>query len=267
MTKQTIFALILIFLIGCTSATQKPEHSMEDMQHMSMHAGAENSLEVMNDVTITFERPSAETGRETPLKFVFTKEGKPMDDLQIMHDKLMHVVLVRNGLKHFDHIHPKQTAPGVFVVPYTFAAAGEYRIWADFTFDNMQHIIDFDIKVTGAPDAEEPDKLRGIQVKMSKPESIVAGAKTQIAFAITDADGKEVPITEKFLAADGHMIVIDETLDEFEHAHDETGDRDNTLSFSYTPEKPGKRMALVQFTVDGKDRTAEFEFSVGNAHE
>ena len=262
MAKQIIFALILIVLIGCTSMTQKPEHSMESMQHMSMRAGAENSLEVMNDVTITFERPSPETESEIPIAFILTKEGKPMADLQIMHDKLMHVVLVRNDLKHFDHIHPKQTAPGVFVIPYTFAAAGEYRIWADFTFDNMQHIVDFDINVTGAPEAEEPDKLRGIQVTISRPESIVAGAKTQIAFAITDADGKEVSITEKFLAADGHLIVMDETLDEFEHAHDEAGDKDNTLSFSYTPEKSGRHKAWVQFTVDSQNRTAGFEFDV-----
>jgi len=229
---------------------------------MSMRAGTENSLEVMNDVTITFERPNAEAGKEIPIQFILTKEDEPMADLQVMHDKLMHVVLVRNGLKHFDHIHPEQTAPGVFVIPYTFAAAGAYRIWVDFTFDNMQHIVDFDINVAGELEGKEQDKLYGLKVEMSKPEQMIQGKPVTFGFAITDEDGKAVPVTEKFLAADGHMIVIDQTRDEFEHAHDETGDKDNTLSFSYTPEKPGKHKAWVQFKIEGQDRAASFEFEV-----
>jgi len=260
--KRIIFSLIVLILIGCQPVEKAPEHSMEGMQHMSMHAGKESSVGVMNDVTITFERPKAETGEETPLKFTLTKEGKPMADLQIMHDKLMHVILVRKGLKHFDHIHPEQKKPGEFVFPYTFSAAGEYRVWADFTFDNMQHIVDFDMSVTGKQEAQGKDKLYGLNVEMSKPEQIVQGKKARFVFTITDENGKPIPITEKFLAADGHLVVIDETLEEFEHAHDETGDKNNQLSFEYEPEETGKHKAWAQFSVDGKDRTAEFEFSV-----
>lgn len=261
--KQIIFALVVFILVGCQPVEKTPEHSMEQMQHMSMkmHAGTESSIEVMNGVTVTFERPKAETGKEVPLKFILTKEGKPMTDLQIMHDKLMHVVLVRKGLKHFDHVHPAQTTPGTFVVPYTFSAAGEYRVWADFTFENMQHIIDFDMSATGKQEAQEKDKLYGLKVEMEKPE-LEQGKQAQFSFTITDETGKTVPITEKFLAADGHLIVIDETLGEFEHAHDETGDKDNVLSFEYTPEKAGKHKAWAQFKIEGKDRAEEFEFSV-----
>ncbi len=261
--KQILFALIVLILVGCQPVEKVPEH-MESMQHMSMkmHAGKESSLEVMNDVTITFERPKAETGKETPLKFVLTKEGKPMADLQIMHDKLMHIILVRKGLKHFDHIHPEQTAPGTFIVPYSFSAAGEYRVWADFTFDNMQHIIDFDMSVTGKQEAQEMDKLYGLKVEMNKSEKIVQGNPVRLIFTATDEKGMAVPITEKFLAADGHLVIIDETLDEFEHSHDETGDKDNILLFEYTPENAGKHKAWVQFKIAGTDRIAEFEFTV-----
>lgn len=234
---------------------------MEEMQTMAMHAGTENSLQVMDDVTITFERPSAEAGNETPLKFAITKDGKPIDNLQIMHDKLMHVVLVRSDLKYFDHVHPVKTEKGEFVVPYNFSSPGKYRIWVDFTFDNMQHIVDYDLDVKGQTKAEEQDRLADLNVEMSN-QQIIQGKPTQFNFTITDKQGKPVSITEKFLAADGHLIVIDETLDEFEHAHDETGDKDNVLSFSYMPEKPGKHKAWAQFTVDGKNRVAEFEFIV-----
>ena len=239
-----------------------PEHSMENMQHMSMHAGAENSLEVMDDVIITFERPKAETGKETTLTFMLTKEEKPLTDLQIMHDKLMHVVLVRKDLKHFDHIHPEQRLPGVFVAPHTFAASGDYRIWSDFTFDNMQHIVDFDLSITGTSESAETDRRGGLNIAMNSPPRIEQGKPATFTFIVANADGNAVPLTEKFLAAAGHMIAIDETLGEFEHAHDEAMDNDNKLSFAYTPQESGTHKAWVQFTLNGTTRTAGFEFPV-----
>jgi len=258
---------ILALLAGCNAPVEKsPEMPMEDHQMdlaMKMHGGTQNSLDVM-DFNIAFERPKAETGKNVNLTFTLTRQGEPLTELQIMHDKLMHVILVRKDLKHFDHIHPVQEKPGVFVVPYRFAAAGDYRVWSDFMYGNMQHVIDFDLSITGESEAEEPDRLNGLKVQMNAPE-LQEGKNATMTFTVTDADGKAVPVIEKFLAADGHIIIVDETLDEFEHAHDDTDDKNNLLSFEYTPEKTGKHKAWVQFNFDGNDRTAEFEFSVQKA--
>ncbi len=251
-----------ILLTGCAAHV---ENKM--MDHMSMapamkaHGGIQHSLNFM-DFNITFDRLMARTGNQTPLKFALARGSEPLTELQVMHDKLMHVILVRKDLTHFDHIHPEQPTPGTFVVPYTFAAAGEYRVWADFMYGGMPNIIDFDMNVTGKPEADEPDKLHGINVTFTAPEHIEMGKQTKFSFNVADSNGTPVPITEKFLAADGHMIIIDETLDEFEHAHDETNDHDNVLSFEYTPELSGKHMAWVQFSVNGTARTAGFEIVV-----
>ena len=75
--------------------------------------------------------------------------------MDIVHDKIMHVVLVRDDLKHFEHVHPEAAGQGVFSVPFNFTASGTYRIWIDFTIDGMQHIVDFDINILGNSEAEE----------------------------------------------------------------------------------------------------------------
>ena len=257
---------ILILIAGCKApATEESmNHEMNMGMAMKAHGEMQNSLDVM-DFNIAFERPPAETGKEAPLTFKLTRQGEPLTELQIMHEKLMHIILVRKDLKHFDHIHPEQPTPGTFTAPYTFIAAGEYRVWSDFMYGDMQHYIDFDLNVTGAPETPEKDRLYGLKVEMTKPEQIQQGKSAKLTFTITDGNGKAVPITEKFLGADGHIIVVDETTDEFTHTHDETDDKNNVLSFEYTPEKPGKHKAWVQFSVDGRNRTAEFEFDVQKA--
>lgn len=257
-----LLASFILLLTGCAAHVEnKTMDHMSMAQDMKAHGGIQHSFDFM-DFNIKFDRPTAKTGIEASLKFVLTRGSEPMTELQVMHDKLMHVILVRKDLTHFDHIHPEQPTPGTFVVPYTFAAAGEYRVWSDFMYGGMPNIIDFDMNVTGKPEADEPDKLQGLHVTFTAPESIEMGKQTKFSFNVADSNGTPVPITEKFLAADGHMIIIDETLNEFEHAHDETGDADNVLSFEYTPELPGKHMAWVQFSVNGTARTAGFEIVV-----
>ena len=261
-----ILIAVVVLMIACAPAksTQKTD-AMEGMQHgaaMKAHAGNYKSVDA-HLYTIKFNQPAAQTGQEATLEFKITEKDsqKPITELEIVHEKPMHVVLVRNDLKHFDHIHPI-LKDGAWVVGYTFSAAGEYRIWIDFTKDMMQHVVDFDLSVSGKQEAEEQDKLYGLQVKFITHEKIQPNTNVKLDFVVTDSAGKPIPITEKFLAANAHLITIDESLKEFEHAHDMNFDNDNVLSFIQSFSESGKYKAWVQFYFDGKVRTAPFDFSV-----
>jgi len=244
------------------------ENSMSDMssmQHMAMtaHAGTRNSVDV-HMYKVGFIRPDVQPGKEVLLKFTINdiQSKKPIPDLEIVHDKIMHVVLVRNDLKHFDHIHPKILESGVFTVPYKFSSSGTYRIWIDFTIDGMQHIVDFDINVPGNSETGEKDSLNGLKVNFSPPKEIVAGKEIDLKFEIFDSNNKPIPITEKFLAANAHLIAIDEALQEFNHNHDENFNKDNIISFKYKFLKAGKYKIWVQFSTEGKTKTASFQVVV-----
>jgi hypothetical protein len=241
------------------------EESMGSMQHMAMtaHAGARSSVDV-HTYKVGFIRPDTRQGEEALLKFAISElqSKKPISDLEIVHDKIMHVVLVRGDLKYFGHVHPEMIEPGIFAVSYNFPASGLYRIWIDFTRDGIQHIIDFDINVQGNAEMQEKEALEGVNVKFISPDKIIANQESELKFEIFDKNNKPLPIVEKFLAANAHLISIDEALEEFEHNHDEIFDKDNKISFMHTFSKSGKHRIWIQFSKDGKTKTASFDINV-----
>ena len=245
--------------------TGNMENNMHSMQHMAMtaHAGNRNSVDV-HMYKVGFLRPTIQPRKEALLKFTINdlQSKNPISDLGIVHDKIMHLVLVRDDLKHFDHIHPQASGQGVFSVPFNFTSSGVYRIWIDFTIEGMQHIVDFDINVPGNIESVEKNLLDGLKVNFILPKEIATAKETELKFEIFDNNNKPVPITEKFLAADAHLIAIDETLEEFGHNHDEKFDKDNKISFAHSFLKSGKYKLWVQFSKDGKTKTASFEVIV-----
>jgi len=245
--------------------TGNMEENMHSVQHMVMtaHAGTRSSVDV-HMYNVGFIRPDAEPGKEALLKLTINElqSKNPVSDLEIVHDKIMHVVLARDDLKHFEHIHPQASGPGVFSMPFNFTASGFYRIWIDFTIGGMQHIVDFDINVPGNVEPEEKNMLDELKVNFISSKEIAAGKETELKFEIFDKDNKPVPITEKFLAASAHLIAIEETLEEFNHNHDENFDNDNKLIFRHTFTKSGKYRLWIQFSVERKARTASFDIEV-----
>ncbi|MBI2654077.1 hypothetical protein HYX02_04665 [Candidatus Woesearchaeota archaeon] len=245
--------------------TGNMESDMPSMQHMAMtaHAGTRNSVDI-HLYKVGFIRPDVQPGKEALLKFTINdiQSKKPVSNLEVIHDKIMHIVLVRDDLKHFDHVHPKMVESGGFAVPYEFLASGLYRIWIDFTIDGMQHIVDFDINVPGDVESEEKNLLDGIKVNFLTPNEIFADKEIELKFEIFDKNNKPVPITEKFLAADAHLISIDKSLEEFEHNHDEKFDKDNKISFIHAFEKAGKHKIWIQFSVGGRTKTANSDVAV-----
>ena len=245
------------------------ESRMDSMNHkmnhqtMMAHGGASDSVD-MNMYRVNFIRSEVITNKEALLKFTIQdiETKKPVSELEKVHEKIMHIILVRNDLKYFDHIHPEMTENGVFVVPYNFSSSGIYRIWIDFTTMGMQHIIDFDLNVSSIINLEEEERLGELRVMLNKSDEIKAGKETELRFIVNDKDNNPIPITEKFLGAKAHLIEIDETLEEFGHNHDENFNKDNIIIFNRTFTKTGKHKLWVQFSFNSKERTASFELTV-----
>src|SRR5947208_6244323 len=55
--------------------------------------------------------------------------NNPVDQLQIEHEKFIHVLGVREDLKEFFHLHPLKVSPGMWEVSHTFTEPGNYKIW------------------------------------------------------------------------------------------------------------------------------------------
>jgi cytochrome c-type biogenesis protein len=181
-------------------------------------------------VNLTVSTQKTEVGKPVTLRFeAVTKPGDfPATNLEVEHEKLIHVIGVRDDLKEFFHIHPQSLSgkQGAFAVTHTFTKPGKYKIWSEVKQGGVNHsFASQDIIVSGPGDTEDKTVTFGrnvivdkYQVRFNVEEPVKAARSTKISFEVHDAQGNEVPL-DKYLAADMHLNVISEDLSEFIHTH------------------------------------------------
>jgi len=161
--------------------------------------------------------------------FVNQRPGNiPVTDLEIEHEKLMHVIGVRDDLNEFFHIHPDsmEESPWFFSIFNAFRAPGLYKLWSEVKRDGMRHTFAHpEFRVEGEGERSRKTIFFGrsaivdaYQVIFSHDEPAVKGRETELHFDIHDLSGREVEI-EPFLAAPMHLAVIKDDLRQMIHAH------------------------------------------------
>ncbi len=244
------------------------------------------------NVNVQFDPATPQAGKPTRLSLVVTEQtvGEPIKQFDIIHDKLMHLIIVnKEDLSHFAHIHPKlNRETDIFHIVHTFAKAGKYKMWIDIKpKDGMQQILTaFAFIVEGQPVhfpasiAHEQTRVKNVvadgqsyQVTLNcQPEQLIAGRDTKMTFEIRDENGKPITNLEPLMAAGGHCVIIDADAREFLHVHpaEEIGDSGNvpdwrggpSVSFLANFPKPGLYRAWGQFQHEGRLLTADFTFEV-----
>ncbi|MEW6056399.1 MAG: DUF2231 domain-containing protein [Bdellovibrionota bacterium] len=69
-------------------------------------------------------------------EFVFTPKlngGGVVNDIAVVHEHPMHLIVVSDDLRFFDHVHPERQANGSFKIDYWFPKGGKFIFFADIT--------------------------------------------------------------------------------------------------------------------------------------
>jgi hypothetical protein len=240
------------------------------------------------NVNVQFDPAVPQAGKPTLLSLVVTEQkvGEPIKDFDILHDKLMHLIIVnKEDLSHFAHIHPKfDRETGIFHITHKFAKAGKYKMWIDAKPNGgIQTLTAFVFNVQGQPvhipATIVPEQIRvknvdsegqRYQVALScQPEQLVAGRDVKMTFEIKYANGKPITNLEPLMAAGGHCVIIDADGREFLHVHPAEEVHDviswrggPSVSFIANFPKPGLYRAWGQFQHEGRLLTADFVFEV-----
>lgn len=241
------------------------------------------------NVNVQFDPSTPQAGKPTHLNLIVTEQkvGEPVKQFDVIHDKLMHLIIVNSeDLSHFAHIHPKlDKETGIFHITHTFAKAGRYKMWIDAKPKGaMQILTAFPFNVEGQPVhspaaiAHEQTRVKNVvadgqsyQVMLNcQPEHLVAGGNVKMTFEIRDANGKSISNLEPLMAAGGHCVIIDANAREFLHVHPAEEITDNAASWRGGPSvsflanfpKPGLYRAWGQFQHEGRLLTADFTFEV-----
>lgn len=208
-------------------------------------------------VTLVPERRTLAPGRLAPFAFrLEDAAGDPLVDLDVVHGRPLHLIVVRRDLTGFQHLHPERGADGAWTTPLRLDAPGSYRAFADFEVDGVRRTLGVDLEAPGlAGAAARPGPSAAARVGAYSVSLDRSGPRLRFR---VERDGAPV-LPEPYLGARGHLVVLREGDLAFVHAHPEPGATaaDGT---SYEAELPsaGRYAAYLQFVHDGALRTARF---------
>ncbi|MFS0775999.1 hypothetical protein ABC255_08340 [Neobacillus sp. 3P2-tot-E-2] len=179
-------------------------------------------------------------------------EGNPVSDLEVNHEKLLHLIVVSKDLKEYQHLHPQTNKPGVFKVAHALPA-GEYKAFVDIKPTSKNYEVAPISFIVGenyneldedslTVDAELIKAAGGHTVKML-PSSLKVNEDIQLTFDL----GEDTP--EQYLGALGHVVILDQKGENYIHVHPLKG---NEPVFATKFSEPGIYKIWAEFKFNGQ---------------
>lgn len=193
--------------------------------------------------------------------------GAAVRELEVFHEKLVHLIVVRDGLDVFTHLHP-DLVEGVISKTVTFPAAGTYFLYADFKPLGGQPVTAMaEVRVQGeavaAPTLEVhvPGRIMTEALGADIALEEVSGAY-RISVAVLAPDETPVTDLEPYLGAMGHLVIISSDGTEYVHAHPVDGGSSGSVIFEARFPGPGLYKAWGEFQRGGKVYSVPFALEV-----
>lgn len=269
--KRIVPSALLLFLIGCSSKHEghdtkgKPgddPHVAHDMKHG------------VSKLMIQTDPAQVSAGKPTTLKLmIHGADGETVKTFEVVHDQKIHLIVVRDGLDQFAHIHPEVEAAGNATVTYTFPTGGNYWLYADHKPTGKEQATAMaQVKVAGdapaipvlTPNVPGEIPADGLRAKVAV-ENASGGGEATITFDLTDAAGKPVEDLQPYMGAMGHLVVLSSDGKEYIHAHpaEAKPGTSSRLVFQAHIMKPGLYKGWGQFRRMDTVRVVPFVFKVG----
>lgn len=211
-----------------------------------------------------------DTGAAGELSFsVLGEDGEPLTAYTEEHEKDLHLIVVRSDGSEFRHVHPELDEHGEWSLPWTWDAAGTYRVYTDFTPGDAESGITLTrtVEVAGevAPVTASED-VREFSVDgytATLHGDLAAGGSSSLSVEIAQ-DGEPVTELEPYLGAFGHLVALREGDLAYLHVHPEgAAPEPGELSgpaVEFATEAPteGRYLLYFDFQIAGEVHTAEF---------
>ncbi|MGG1399065.1 hypothetical protein ABE288_14860 [Bacillus salipaludis] len=185
-------------------------------------------------------------------------QSNPVTNLEVNHEKLMHLIVVNDHLDQYYHIHPKKVGPGKFVIPYQLAE-GRYKAFIDVKPKNLNYKVEpvgftvgnpveNHIHPSLVPDQTFIKTIDGKTVEM-KVSSFEAQKPVTLQFILDETT------LEPYLGAAGHVVILNESAGQYLHVHPKDEQRP---VFETQFDHPGTYKIWAEFKQAGKVRVFPF---------
>ncbi len=280
-TGLFVLGLVAVFLlaVGIGSAVEPADtegggegHGMEAEahgEHREPAGHAPAGLAVSEGgYTLRLDRSLLRRGEPGELRFsVADAAEEAVTEFDELHERRMHLIVVRRDGAGFRHLHPEMDAAGTWSIPVGLGEAGVYRAFADFSVEGEQHTLAADLFVSGGefearplPPPTPADRTGdGYEVDLHA-EGAAAGAPASLGFAVA-RDGEPVDDLAPYLGAKGHLVALREGDLAYLHVHPEPGGA-GEIHFAATFPSAGRYRLYLQFRHEGAVHTAQFTLEV-----
>lgn len=203
-------------------------------------------------------------------------QQKPVTKFDVFQEKLMHLIVVSDDLRFFDHLHPEYKNNGRFEVTANFSEPGNYTFFSDYKPSGKQENISvMKVNVPGSvplpKDLEKFAKTKTIsdtKVNLNVAQTdIKSGQEVSLKFDIQDAKSNQsLKDLQPYLGEKGHLVIIKSsaplTVTDYIHAHASQNSPDGQIEFKTQFPQPGTYKMWFQFNRNGKITTADFWVNV-----
>jgi hypothetical protein len=217
--------------------------------------------------TLKAEPTVFEAGREEAFGVrILDRAGREVRDLDEQHEQLMHLIVVRRDLAHFQHLHPSLDEDGSWSVPLTLPEPGIHRAFVDFSVNGEPLTLGVDLTAPGDLRVEPlPSSTNAVRIEDGyeialECEMPTAGTGNSLRFRIT-REGREIEDLEPYLGAQGHLVALREGDLAYLHVHP-TGGAGGQIEFHTEFPSQGRYRLFLQFAHAGVVRTAAFTVEI-----
>ncbi len=190
--------------------------------------------------------------------------GRPIERLEVVHEKPLHFLVMSSDLSFFAHEHPEPRPDGALRLDFTFPAAGEYVLFGDYTpVGGRGTISSTRLAVPGA--APKPAVLVKDDLSKSRRSGdyevrldlVDHGEQSMLTFKVTK-DGRPVADLRPYLGALGHLVLVDPGATKLLHSHPFDPGEPGQVAFHTAFPAPGLYKLWAEFRPEGKPLRVEF---------
>lgn len=216
-------------------------------------------------------------GENADVEISLTKKNNApllLEDLQNVHTKKIHLLIVDPSLTDYHHEHPTTGGtPGKYVFSFTPRKPGSYRIWADVTPKEGLHeyvMADLNnetaekVKIDHTPNLSVIVDGFKFELKLES-ETLKLGQPISATIHVVGPDGKPFTELEPIMGAFAHLVGFYDDFQTIAHIHPMGKEPENSnerggpdLQFHFMPEKPGVLKLFAQVQVKGTSKFAPF---------
>ena len=289
---------LIAFTFGCTAGNEDTQSASDPITPLRGHgeksppsndshaphgdsgSHEEMKMNLVSRRALKIQTEPQEPNVGSPTRLTLQIQGDddtPIKQFDVMHEKLVHLIVVRDGLDEFAHLHPEVDATGDLTVEYVFPKSGTYRLFADHRPKGESPglaIGELIISGTDAPaaalvaDTAEVVTMGEIKAHI---DVLKGDHETTVRFRLVDKEENAVTDLEPYLGAMGHLVIISSEGRDYVHAHPLSEARtapNGVVEFAAHFPKAGLYKAWGQFQRGGSVFTIPFviEHKGGNSN-